>query len=97
MLDARDAYLAADRMRFGGANQAELWTAFARRGFGEKAASADPSEDDGGFGDTDDPDPVPSFESPLRTDESARDVQARRRERRRRSRASCSSATTRRT
>ena len=30
MLDSRDAYLAADRMRFGGANQAELWTAFAR-------------------------------------------------------------------
>ena len=37
MLTARDAYLAADRMRFGGANQAELWTAFAKRGMGESA------------------------------------------------------------
>jgi extracellular elastinolytic metalloproteinase len=60
MLEARDAYLAADRMRFGGANQQELWTAFARRGFGEKATSKD----------TNDPDPVPSFESPLRDDEA---------------------------
>ena len=34
MLTARDAYLAADRMRFGGANQAELWAAFAKRGMG---------------------------------------------------------------
>ena len=39
MLDARDAYLAADRMRFGGANQAELWRAFARRGFGAGAVA----------------------------------------------------------
>ena len=37
MLTARDAYLAADRMRFGGANQAELWNAFAKRGMGESA------------------------------------------------------------
>ena len=29
MLQARDAYLAADMMRFGGANQNELWLAFA--------------------------------------------------------------------
>ena len=73
MLDSRDAYLAADRMRFGGANQGELWTAFARRGFGENAASPDPTPDDDSvdFGGTDNPDPVPSFESPLRTDESA--------------------------
>ena len=48
MLDSRDAYLAADRMRFGGANQAELWTAFARRGFGEKATSPDPTPEDDG-------------------------------------------------
>ena len=34
MLEARDAYLAADLLRFGGANQNELWQAFARRGFG---------------------------------------------------------------
>ncbi|MDQ3930377.1 MAG: M36 family metallopeptidase [Chloroflexota bacterium] len=39
MLDARNAYLAADRMRFGGANQAELWLAFARRGMGRYAST----------------------------------------------------------
>ena len=69
MLEARDALLKADQMRFGGANQSELWTAFARRGFGEKASSANQS-DEGFAGDTDDPDPVPSFESPLRGDET---------------------------
>jgi len=69
MLEARDALLKADQMRFGGANQNELWTAFARRGFGEKASSANQSR--AGFaGDTDDPQPVPSFESPLRGDET---------------------------
>ena len=73
MLDSRDAYLAADRLRFGGANQADMWTAFARRGMGERAASPDPTpgDDDADFGGTDNPDPQPSFESPLRTDESA--------------------------
>ncbi len=40
MLDARDAMLAADRMRFGGANQRTLWTAFARRGMGVDARTA---------------------------------------------------------
>ena len=55
MLDARDAYFAADLLRFGGANQDLLWLGFARRGFGENASV-------GGTGDTD---PVPSFESPL--------------------------------
>jgi hypothetical protein len=71
MLDARDAYLAADMLLFDEANrnQSELWTAFARRGFGENASSTDPGSP-GSFGPTDDPDPVPSFESPLRSDES---------------------------
>jgi extracellular elastinolytic metalloproteinase len=55
MLSARDAYLAADRMRFGGANQAELWNAFAKRGMGE-SASTDTNEDD---------QPTPGFDSPL--------------------------------
>jgi hypothetical protein len=55
MLTARDAYLAADRMRFGGANQAELWNAFAKRGMGE-SASTDTTEDD---------QPTPGFDSPL--------------------------------
>ena len=54
-LDARDAILAADVMRFGGANQDLLWYGFARRGFGENAATTGP----------DDGDPIPDFESPL--------------------------------
>ena len=55
MLTARDAYLAADRMRFGGANQAEIWNAFAKRGMGASAAT-DTTEDD---------QPTPGFDSPL--------------------------------
>ncbi len=54
MLDARDAYLAADMMRFHGANQNQLWHAFASRGMGI-GASSNTTEDD---------DPTPSFESP---------------------------------
>jgi extracellular elastinolytic metalloproteinase len=53
MVDARDAYLAADVMRFGGANQTELWRAFAGRGLGSGAFSAG----------TDDDQPTPSFEA----------------------------------
>ena len=53
MLDARDAMLAADRMRFGGANQAALWDAFARRGMGSNAST--PNADSG--------DPRPGFVS----------------------------------
>ena len=53
MLDARDAFLAADRMRFGGANAKVLSQAFARRGMGKKAST--PSADSG--------DVVPSFAS----------------------------------
>lgn len=55
MLDARDAYLAADMMRFNGANQTELWRGFARRGMGVNAVSLN----------SDDGQPVPNFESPL--------------------------------
>ncbi|MFC7547922.1 M36 family metallopeptidase [Plantactinospora sp. GCM10030261] len=54
MVDARDALLAADQVRFGGANQDLLWNAFARRGLGEAAAST---------GHTD-ANPTPSFASP---------------------------------
>ncbi|RQW91564.1 peptidase M36 [Micromonospora globispora] len=54
MVDARDAMLAADRIRFGGANQDLLWNAFAARGLGETAASN---------GSTD-VDPTPGFTSP---------------------------------
>jgi extracellular elastinolytic metalloproteinase len=39
MVDARNAILAADTIRFGGADQAELWLAFAKRGLGRNATS----------------------------------------------------------
>lgn len=55
MLDARDAMLASDMVRFGGANQDLLWNAFARRGFGDTASMAS----------SEDADPVPSFSSPF--------------------------------
>jgi hypothetical protein len=55
MVDARDAMLAADMTRFGGANQATIWAAFARRGLGVGAASNTGN----------DPQPTPSFASPL--------------------------------
>jgi hypothetical protein len=54
MVDARNAMLAADQMRFGGDNQDLLWDVFARQGLGELAASTG----------TNDVDPRPSFESP---------------------------------
>jgi extracellular elastinolytic metalloproteinase len=62
MLDARDAYLAADMMRFGGDNQAEIWLAFARRGFGVNAFGTNSSPESQPTSDTD---PRPDFESPL--------------------------------
>jgi uncharacterized repeat protein (TIGR01451 family) len=83
MLEARDAYLAADQMRFGGANQAELWKAFAIRGFGEVATSTNNSAEGTPAADTD---PVPDFSSPLHdeatvkftaTDEAGVSVNAR--------------------
>jgi extracellular elastinolytic metalloproteinase len=52
MLQARDAVLSADLMRFGGANQKELWLGYARSGMGVGASVT--SEND--F------DPVPDFE-----------------------------------
>jgi hypothetical protein len=53
MLDMRDNMLAADLVRFGGANQDIMWNAFAQSGMGMDATSG-PS----------DADPVPSFASP---------------------------------
>ena len=38
MIDARNSILAADMMRYGGANQTEIWHAFALRGLGQNAA-----------------------------------------------------------
>ena len=54
MLDARDAMLAADQMRFAGANQDLLWNAFAARGMGSTASTTG----------TNDTQPIPSFVSP---------------------------------
>jgi len=58
MLDARDAMIAADQIRFGGAHRALLWDVFASRGLGEDAASAG----------TNDGDPKPGFASPTATE-----------------------------
>jgi len=55
MVDARDAMLAADLMRFDGADQTELWHAFAHRGLGV-SASSNTGEDS---------QPTPAFDSPL--------------------------------
>jgi uncharacterized repeat protein (TIGR01451 family) len=55
MLDARDAMLAADRMRFGGDNQALLWREFANNGFGQFADTAG----------TEDDEPTPDYTSPF--------------------------------
>ncbi|MGZ6878230.1 MAG: M36 family metallopeptidase, partial [Nocardioidaceae bacterium] len=55
MLDARDAMLAADQMRYGGADQKVMWLAFARRGMGVDAST--PNADSGN--------PTPGFRSPL--------------------------------
>ena len=46
MLQARNAMLAADQMRFGGANQAVLDEAFARRGMGADASTPTPDSED---------------------------------------------------
>jgi hypothetical protein len=54
MVDARDAYLAADQIRHGGAHLSAMWNVFARRGFGEGASSNTNA----------DTDPIPSFASP---------------------------------
>jgi hypothetical protein len=59
MLQARDAILAADLMRFGGANQEELWEGFAKGGMGEGSTATN-----SGLAETD-TDPTPSFRSPL--------------------------------
>jgi extracellular elastinolytic metalloproteinase len=55
MIEARNAVLAADLMRFGGANQKELWLGFARSGYGKNATSSNTTADT-------DTDPTPDFE-----------------------------------
>ncbi len=50
--------LAADLMRFGGANQAVMWNAFAKRGYGEDAVSPTTESDQ----------PTPGYSSPYLTE-----------------------------
>jgi extracellular elastinolytic metalloproteinase len=62
MVDARNAILAADTIRFGGANQSELWLGFARRGLGRNAASTNGTGRAAGA--ESDTNPLPDFEAP---------------------------------
>jgi hypothetical protein len=55
MVDARDAFLAADKMRFKSKNKKVLWKAFARRGLGAGAKAFDDSDQN----------PTASFKSPV--------------------------------
>ena len=66
-IDARNSMLAADVMRYGGANQVEIWRAFAQRGLGQNAfmnpAPAAANRCTGAP--VQDCDPVPDFSSPV--------------------------------
>ena len=62
MVDARNALLAADQLRFSGINQDILWNAFAHRGLGQAASSST----------TNDADPVPAFDSPFANEATLR-------------------------
>ena len=62
MVDARNALLAADQLRFSGINQDILWNAFAHRGLGQAASSNT----------TNDADPVPAFDSPFANEATLR-------------------------
>jgi hypothetical protein len=62
MIDARNAILAADEARFGGADQNEIWAAFARRGMGSGASQTNTSGRVRGV--ESDTDPLPDFEAP---------------------------------
>ena len=62
MVDARNAILAADQARFGGADQPEIWAAFARRGLGRFASQTNGSGRTAGV--ESDTNPLPDFEAP---------------------------------
>jgi extracellular elastinolytic metalloproteinase len=62
MVDARNAMLAADQIRFNGINQDIMWNAFAHRGLGQAASSNT----------TQDFDPVPGFDSPFADEATVR-------------------------
>jgi hypothetical protein len=55
MVDARDAYMASEKMRFKDANKKVLWRAFARRGLGKGAKAVDGGDEN----------PTASFKSPV--------------------------------
>lgn len=61
-VDLRNSMLAADQVRFGGANQALLWNVFAQHGLGEGAASNGPNDDEA----------TASFASPMANNGSLR-------------------------
>ena len=66
MLEMRNAMLAADVTRFGGANQGEIWLGFARGGMGDGATSTNSSLVTATTSNVEsDTDPTPSFRSPL--------------------------------
>jgi extracellular elastinolytic metalloproteinase len=72
MIQARDAALSADLMRFGGVNQREMWLGYARGGIGVNATSTNsslPPVPPPGTPLAADPDtdPNPSFESPMQS------------------------------
>jgi len=54
MIDARNALLAADQLRFNAVDHDIMWNAFAKRGFGQAASMTG----------TADADPVPAFDTP---------------------------------
>ena len=62
MLDARDAMIAADHMRFGGRDTKVMWDAFAKRGMGKGATIKNADDDQ----------PTPSFASPKSRNGSVR-------------------------
>ncbi len=59
MLQSRDAALAADMLRFGGANQKEMWLGYARQGMGINATATN-----SGLAESD-TDPTPDWEAAL--------------------------------
>jgi len=62
MVDARNAMLAADQLRYDGVDHDIMWNAYARRGFGQAASSNG----------TSDADPVPAFDSPYANEATVR-------------------------
>jgi hypothetical protein len=62
MVDARNAMIAADQIRFNGVDADIMWNAFAHRGLGQGASTTG----------TNDFDPVPSFDSPFANEATVR-------------------------